>query len=234
VIDKGKLETLMLSSPTTRLCLLSIVFLLLGCGDSADTRKGAIGAGDASSAIDALSTLEQASPAPAEAPPRPDQLSDKSIVLMGSLGRTITIYKSASLYKNGSLQDKPHFSGPLKTAPTGTRGILLHSINMVDWTYAMDVELVDGTRGVVDAKDVGLLQRVQGVRMDDTLNVRAGRSHKHPKVTELGPTEAVFVEVDLGTHAAGCLSMQGKQKWWKVRTTDGSEGYVNCMYLGRY
>ncbi len=224
----------MLSSPTTRLCLLSIVFLQLGCGDSADTSKDAIGAGDAPSAMDALSTVEQASPAPAEAPPRPDQLSNKSIVLMGSPGRTVTLYKNATLYKNGTLLEKPHFSSPIKTAPTGTRGIWLASKVMAEWTYAMEVELADGTRGVVDAEDLGQIQRVQGVRSDDTLNVRAGRSHKHPKVTELGPTEAVFAEFERTDHAAGCMYMQGKEKWWKVRTTGGIEGYVNCTYLGSY
>jgi len=184
--------------------------------------------------MDALSTVEQAAPAPTEALPRPDQLSNMSIVLMGSPGRTITLYKNATLNKNGSLLEKPHFSSPIKTAPTGTRGILLASMDITEWTYAMEVELADGTRGVVDAEDIGLIQRVQGVRSDDTLNVRAGRSHKHPKVTELGPTEAVFTEVERGTHAAGCLGMQGKEKWWKVRTTGGIEGYVNCTYLGRY
>lgn len=224
----------MLSSPTTRICLLSIVFLLSGCGDNSDTSKGAIGAGNTPSAMDALSTVEQAAPAPTEALPRPDQLSNMSIVLMGSPGRTITLYKNATLNKNGSLLEKPHFSSPIKTAPTGTRGILLASMDITEWTYAMEVELADGTRGVVDAEDIGLIQRVQGVRSDDTLNVRAGRSHKHPKVTELGPTEAVFTEVERGTHAAGCLGMQGKEKWWKVRTTGGIEGYVNCTYLGRY
>ncbi len=107
-------------------------------------------------------------------------------------------------------------------------------MSMNEWFYAMEVELSDGTRGVIDVEDLGLTHRVRGVRSDDTLNVRSGRSHKRPKLTELGPTEAVFAEADQSTSAVGCDLMKGKDKWWRVRTLSGIEGYVNCTYLGNY
>jgi hypothetical protein len=217
----------MRTSHTARLCLLSTGILLLGCGGIIDTIKTAIGIGDAPQA-------EQTSPPVlAEAAPRPDQLTDGSIVLMGTARGTVTIYKDATVDPDGD-DLTPRFSSPIKKAPTGTRGRLLSSMDIADYTYAMEIELSDGTRGVVDVEDLGLIRRVRGVRSDDTLNIRSGRSHKRPKLTELGPTEVVFAEAEGATSAAGCEMMRGKEKWWKVRTTSGIEGYVNCTYLGNY
>jgi hypothetical protein len=212
---------------TARLCLLSTGIVLLGCGGIIDTIKSAIGIGDAPQ------SAQPAPRAPATASLRSDQLTDGSIVLMGTPGRTVTIYKDATVDPDGD-DLRPRFISPIKTAPTGTRGRLLMSMDIADYTYAMEIELADGTRGVVDVGDLGLIHRVRGVRSDDTLNIRTGRSHKRPKLTELGPTEVVFAEAEGATSAAGCEMMRGKEKWWKVRTTSGIEGYVNCTYLGNY
>jgi hypothetical protein len=202
-----------------------LALAMLGCGGIVDTIKGLTGS-------DAATT--QPSPAPLPpARPAPDALTSRSIVLMGNSAAKIRMYSSVSMDPEGDGRH-PQFTGFIKELRPGTRGQLLMSHDFVERTYAVEIEIADKTKGVVDVEDVGMIQRVTRVRSDDTLNVRSGRSHKRTKMAEIGPTSPVFAQATSASHAAGCEGMADGEKWWKVRTMSGIEGYVNCHYLGEF
>jgi hypothetical protein len=208
--------------------LLALLCLgILGCGGIVDTIKLAI---DGQSA----EKSEQQSPKRQG----PSSLSQPTIragavVLMGASQRPVPIHASVNMDFDGDLE--PQFGPVVKRLPSGTVGHIVEAYETAEWTYAIKAKFLDGTVGIVDIKSMGMIQRVRGVRSDDTLNVRSGRSHKRPKVSEIPPAGPVFVEGKKVMDMAGCEGQMSKtDKWWRVRTTGGVEGYVNCTYLGSF
>ena len=203
------------------LALLSLSACILGCSGVFNKISNLTGAEEAATA--------PASPLGGTAP---DAITSSSIVLMGMAGKAVTIYDEITMDPDGDMRPRP--GRAIKNLPAGTRGHsgIWHDVG--DWTYAIGVELVDGTKGVVRVEDVGTIHRVTRVRSDDTLNVRSGRSPKMPKITELHYTAPVFVAAEHVTDMAGCEGNSGAGKWWRVRTLNAVEGYVNCHYLGAY
>ncbi len=217
--------------PRNRSLILTLTILalaMLGCGGVIDTIKGAVGLGEDPGAV----KLPAAPAASARTGLEPGQLTSSSVVLMGNAGTRIGIYAEVSMEPDGNM--RPRFEKLVKQAEPGARGRLLISHDVADATYAMEIELSDGTEGNVKLDDVGLIRRVTRVRSDDTLNVRSGRSHKRSKVAEIGPNAPVFVHASHATDMAGCEGMSGGDKWWRIRTLSGAEGYVNCHYIGGF
>jgi len=205
--------------------ITAIAGMVLGCGGAVDVVKYAIGT--ASDSAD--------EPPQAQAPPPavPGQTTTQSVVIMGSPGQLINLHTDASIDLDSDDND-PHFGPVVKQLSPGQRGQVTGSRYAALWTYAIEVKMDDGSIGVLSPEDVGQIHRVTKVRLDDTLNVRSGPSHKRTKVAEIGPTALVFVNADSAGSAAGCDGMSGSEKWWRVRTLNGVEGYVNCRYIGMY
>jgi hypothetical protein len=181
--------------------------------------------------------LPRATPSPRSTPvpvlaaaARAPSVTSTSVVLMGSAGPRIPVYASMAPGPGPGVE----VGAEVARGAAGVRGRKLAEVHGGGSLLGVQVEFADGTQGYVRASGIGYPLRVVRVRADDTLNVRTGRSHKQPKVTELPPGSPVFV---LATHArstAECARQSGPSKWWKVRSLDGAEGYVNCHFLGPF
>ena len=153
-----------------------------------------------------------------------------SVVLMGIPGQQIPVYDSMAPRLGAGAE----VGEQVARGAVGVHGRKLSEVREGGVLLGILVEFADGTRGHVRASGVGYPYRVVRVRADDTLNVRTGRSHKRPKITEIPPGGPVYV---LSTHArstAECARQSGPSKWWRVQTLEGKEGYVNCHFLGPF
>jgi len=182
---------------------------------------------------DLTSKTVEAPPAAPPAPPEPAVLTGDTVVILGGPEKLTRVFASMAFISDEDGADTE--VGPvIREVPAGTRGIWDEPVYGMLITFGAKIKFADGTTGYVDINDLGLLQRVVNVRSDDTLNVRAGQSHKTQKLTEIPPRAPVFVGGWDATSPAGCEGMTGTEKWWSVRTLDGVEGYVNCRYVGEF
>ena len=182
--------------------IAAIAAMILGCGGAVDVVKYALGVAS-NNAVE--SPQAQSTP-----PPLPGQTTTQSVVIMGSPGQLINLHTDASINLDSEDQD-PRFGPVVKQLSPGQRGQATGSRYAALWTYAIEVKMDDGSIGVLNPEDVGQIHRVTKVRLDDTLNVRNGPSHKRTKVAEIGPTALVFVNADSAGSAAGCEGMSGSE-----------------------
>jgi hypothetical protein len=158
-------------------------------------------------------------------------LGGNSIILMGPPGSQVEVFESMEVgFEGGAPQVMTGRVVALR--PPGTTGKFVGPVYAMLSTFGAEVELADGTLGYVREGEYGLAHQVTGVLAGDVLNARSRPTHRSEKVAAIAPNGLVFVQEPAGEQ--GCEDMKDEDRWWRVRTVEGAEGYVNCHYVAGY
>ena len=161
--------------------------------------------------------------------------ADKAIhdvIILGSKRELVDVYGTMNTVIDDPVDTIDVEYGPvIKKVPPGTTGELVGSVYAYLETFGGEIKFSDGTTGFVESHALARRSTVKNVRADDTLNVRSDRSHRSRKITELPPNGLVWVSWEGSEDARGCELMTGPDRWWRVRTPNGIEGYVNCGFV---
>ena len=162
------------------------------------------------------------------------ETADKAIhdvIILGSKRELIDVYRTMGTDIDDSGDIDIRYGPVIKRVPPGTTGEIIGSVYAVLSTFGGEIKFADGTTGFVESHALAHRSTVKNVRADDTLNVRSDRSHRSRKITELPPNGLVWVSWEGSEDARGCEFMTGTDRWWRVRTPNGIEGYVNCGFV---